>query len=1412
MDTAGLSCQLYVAAYISACTAARTICYVLDRLEQTAWHLRQQLTARTVAATLVAAVLLVASVNLHQQADGHLAAISIAVPPPADCYTVMVSLTIVNLPSVTLEPASMDQHQLKESWDESWCIMASGKRTMAPGEAGSRAIRRLIKDKRTPSDLRKACREMQHAAKVCYDAIQEKFEAESEAYKAEMKVLVEKARLEQLAHPKGTQQPDIPGYRRSRSDATVTIGEVRLQHAQECVLLTATNSQIGIGIGNKNYENKMRQLADQMARSLFLSGSSIPTDMSQGMDVMMMYVTAPTTAMREGRYVVSSSIILKQKSNAWMSPKVQDAIRKGQSISFCLFDAHTSSPVTNSTTEQPANGHAFCVKLRVVLGKRWSFSSQQYEKVPIVHYNLVDTDLKDESERQQQLDRIISSTAFTSNILAAYGGDAPAAKHPPKYSTHTVHVMAPNSQIRKIQCSPGTTLSAVLHSHYGTDEHRDTVMTSLGPFSGATKMSHFGAITGSQDAAERPEGLLMLSTEEAERVRPVALEVPVIVKKTGQKDESHVVYLSQDEVESTAVDIANIVCGDDYWNISAKSDKATGSMHLQQPVKFTVPYLKEEMGGNVTIVVSIDEPPPVTPPPTTQLAYDKTTGKASGPADGPARGSHRGSGAGRDTNVWGGHRDSRDGRGNQDDGWGPNDHNEGPPAQQAAPVEQAPPEYFLHVMHMAVESASTPHVLPRHHVHETTATTNKHQTTSTTTFGMLMRYYGMSGARCNATAYNSGQIKHSMYDIPSSLPIGRLAPSGTVLVLWDNASQLKNMTTTLWCGESREQGPRAKVVIEYQLAACDETEPPMRNTIGTIKVGALMDGNFTRSNLQHIYRKVQEWADMHFSKNRHPTPALGSHVVDIAVFDTVDNVRCEFDQDRGTFWPPRPASEHLEHRSTNQLEVVINLNMQDTQTLLHQHLPNRPLKNLRPCSRSLKSLNVVISEMTEEEKSSMTAMIQEVATATAYAASSCYRVNENGITADRSQISSFAMLTRSDTACVSAVLANDSVSELLSRESSPTYLAGMIADWVSAEHHRANHNNNVNQTSLYDHAAVERARLRLASAPAEQPGAPLAENLSMLDLQRLNDDWQTAAVKEAVRKCKTERYYDAFFKRLKLLKFGEMECFQDIFHEAARLHIQQMTTTSNKQVTGAYRVLTSVLIGYQTADATGYKTWVTELVNSETADAKKMLYALLTHHELSPAYYMLGWQFVHTRETLQEAYGSTISCTGSHEQGGNCIVAHEHTTVTETNCASTGWTFLIEANEPVKVAVGVHVKRRAGVTHRTYMGDGGKPTAMQLDESGNKPEGISAEFAKLCLGERENPVSAKVREGFEETGSLIQPSRWRLSWLGTGTIGRAWQLFDFSTFLTANDKMTHKQQPFADCEEFHYNSKARKTG
>jgi hypothetical protein len=124
---------------------------------------------------------------------------------------------------------------------------------------------------------------------------------------------------------------------------------------------------------------------------------------------------------------------------------------------------------------------------------------------------------------------------------------------------------------------------------------------------------------------------------------------------------------------------------------------------------------------------------------------------------------------------------------------------------------------------------------------------------------------------------------------------------------------------------------------------------------------------------------------MHFSKNRHPAPALGSHVVDIKVFDTVEG---EFDQDKEAFWPAPPASDALGHKSVNQLEIVINLNMQDTQTLLHQHLPNRPLKNLMPCSRVFRDFGEV-DGLTEEEKSSMTATMETIATATPYAASSC---------------------------------------------------------------------------------------------------------------------------------------------------------------------------------------------------------------------------------------------------------------------------------------------------------------------------------------------------------------------------------------------------------------------------------------
>ena len=52
------------------------------------------------------------------------------------------------------------------------------------------------------------------------------------------------------------------------------IGEVRLQHAQECVLRTAANSQVGPGMFPRDYRNKLKQLTRKMATSLCLSATS----------------------------------------------------------------------------------------------------------------------------------------------------------------------------------------------------------------------------------------------------------------------------------------------------------------------------------------------------------------------------------------------------------------------------------------------------------------------------------------------------------------------------------------------------------------------------------------------------------------------------------------------------------------------------------------------------------------------------------------------------------------------------------------------------------------------------------------------------------------------------------------------------------------------------------------------------------------------------------------------------------------------------------------------------------------------------------------------------------------------------------------------------------------------------------
>ena len=137
-------------------------------------------------------------------------------------------------------------------------------------------------------------------------------------------------------------------------------------------------------------------------------------------------------------------------------------------------------------------------------------------------------------------------------------------------------------------------------------------------------------------------------------------------------------------------------------------------------------------------------------------------------------------------------------------------------------------------------------------VHDTSQATNRHFTNSTTTFEQLMGYYGMAGTRCNATVYDAGgRIKHSMYNIAASHTLSKVAPSDTALVLWDNAADLEDMATseptTIRCSESRGQGPRAKLVLEYKPAGSTDMTLPTRNTIGTIKIVALTNDKFTNN-------------------------------------------------------------------------------------------------------------------------------------------------------------------------------------------------------------------------------------------------------------------------------------------------------------------------------------------------------------------------------------------------------------------------------------------------------------------------------------------------------------------------------------------------------------------------------------
>ena len=165
---------------------------------------------------------------------------------------------------------------------------------------------------------------------------------------------------------------------------------------------------------------------------------------------------------------------------------------------------------------------------------------------------------------------------------------------------------------------------------------------------------------------------------------------------------------------------------------------------------------------------------------------------------------------------------------NQDDeDWGPNNNDGAAPQVVTQPRAQRP-TFEVKTFHFALEADSTPHTLPKQHVHSTFEYNNWHMAKSTTTLKSLMDYYGMSGTHCSVTAYDStGCIKHAVYGVDANQQLGKIVrESGLTVVLWDRSPELEGMSNTLWCDDDAGEGPQSKVVLEYQVTGTSDSQAP----------------------------------------------------------------------------------------------------------------------------------------------------------------------------------------------------------------------------------------------------------------------------------------------------------------------------------------------------------------------------------------------------------------------------------------------------------------------------------------------------------------------------------------------------------------------------------------------------------
>ena len=96
------------------------------------------------------------------------------------------------------------------------------------------------------------------------------------------------------------------------------------------------------------------------------------------------------------------------------------------------------------------------------------------------------------------------------------------------------------------------------------------------------------------------------------------------------------------------------------------------------------------------------------------------------------------------------------------------------------------------------------------------------------------------------------------------------------------------------------------------------------------------------------------------------------------------------------------------------------------------------------------------------------------------------------------------------------------------------------------------------------------------------------------------------------------------------------------------------------------QVLNGILAGLQTMQPTLYR--LTADACTDQASTAACIQELMCDDPLSPSYYIMGCQCVHSDAHMREGF-SPMHCAGNDRQNNACNIAHRHISVTEVNYA-----------------------------------------------------------------------------------------------------------------------------------------------